>query len=112
MTTNEQALAEFQYGLNHWFKFMDAETRAKAAALVPSALTIPMVKVQNVPSPPVSPSKDTPTVLASPGPGRGKAAVGTAWLLNRETGERARVSNGEVENYLARGFIKAGPRTR
>jgi hypothetical protein len=47
---------------------------------------------------------------ADPSPSwRGK---GKTWLYNRSTGERARVSNDEVEGYLARGFIKAGPRTK
>jgi hypothetical protein len=44
--------------------------------------------------------------------GRGKASTGKTWLLNRATGERARVFDSEVDAYLAKGFIKAGPRSK
>lgn len=47
-----------------------------------------------------------------PESGRGKVFIGKTWLLNRTTGERARVLDAEVNGYLARGFIKAGPRSK
>lgn len=53
----------------------------------------------------------TPLSGPSPEPGRGKSFANKTWLYNRTTGERTRVSDDEVENYLAKGFIKAGPRT-
>lgn len=46
------------------------------------------------------------------GPSREQVFTGKVWMLNRETGERARVSPGEVGSYIARGFNKAGPRSK
>lgn len=38
--------------------------------------------------------------------------VGKAWMLNRATGERARVDVGQIAEYEAKGFIKGGPRSK
>lgn len=38
--------------------------------------------------------------------------VGKAWMLNRVTGERARVDVSQVAVYEAKGFIKGGPRSK
>ena len=45
-------------------------------------------------------------------PARGKSFAGMTWLFNRATGERARVPEDEVAGYLAKGYIKAGPRSQ
>jgi hypothetical protein len=64
--------------------------------------------VPNLRSSPVD-DDDSPSELSS---GRGKAHIGTTWMWNKTTGERARVPHDEVKSYLYRGFIKAGPRTK
>lgn len=38
--------------------------------------------------------------------------IGKAWVLNRETGHRARVPAEELQGYLDRGYIRGGPRTK
>ena len=45
------------------------------------------------------------------GPGRGHAASGTVWLLNRKTQARARVAPDQVAECLAKGYVRAGPKT-
>lgn len=37
---------------------------------------------------------------------------GKVWLLNRTTGERARVEANRVGDYESRGFVKGGPRSK
>ena len=72
-----------------------------------------VVKHVESPSRPVEPESDSIEFdTTGSGPGRGQHSAGKTWLLNRTTGERARVSNREVPGYLARGFIKAGPRSK
>lgn len=44
--------------------------------------------------------------------GKGQVFLGKVWMLNRATGERARVDAGEVGNYEGRGFVKGGPRSK
>lgn len=47
-----------------------------------------------------------------PGIGRGQGFVGKVWMLNRKTGERARVDVAEQISYEDMGFVKAGPRSK
>lgn len=44
--------------------------------------------------------------------GRGVQFVGKVWMLNRETGERARVIPAEVADYAAKGYVRGGPRSK
>lgn len=44
--------------------------------------------------------------------GRGAQFVGKVWMLNRATGERARVLPAEVADYAAKGFERGGPRSK
>ena len=44
--------------------------------------------------------------------GRAAAFTGKVWMLNRTTGERARIEAGLVAEYEGKGFIKAGPRSK
>lgn len=43
-------------------------------------------------------------------PSKGQRFAGKVWMLNRGTGERARVETDQVGSYESRGFVKAGPR--
>lgn len=43
---------------------------------------------------------------------RGQGHVGKVWMLNRSTGERARVESSSVESYANNGFERAGPRSK
>lgn len=104
--TNEQAFAEFQYAVNHWFKFMDVVTRCKAIELAREVALRSVGEVQHqqqvIAKAPVEACK-----------GRGahlKQYAGFVWMLNRETMERARVAPSEVSAYEAKGFIRRGAR--
>lgn len=44
--------------------------------------------------------------------GKGAQFVGKVWMLNRATGERARVLPGEVASYAAQGYVRGGPRSK
>jgi hypothetical protein len=46
------------------------------------------------------------------GQGRGQSFAGKVWMLNRSTGERARVMPNEVQQYAAKGYVQAGPRSK
>ena len=48
----------------------------------------------------------------TPVDGRVAAFAGKVWMLNRTTGERARIEVGLVAEYEGKGFIKAGPRSK
>jgi len=48
----------------------------------------------------------------TPVDGRAAAFTGKVWMLNRTTGERARIEAGLVAEYEGKGFIKAGPRSK
>lgn len=37
---------------------------------------------------------------------------GKVWMLNRASGERARVDAGEVASFEARGYVRGGPRSK
>lgn len=56
----------------------------------------------------------TPTRVISTnvGQSRGVGFAGKIWVINRTTHERKRVDASEVENLLANGWIKGGPRTK
>lgn len=38
--------------------------------------------------------------------------AGKVWMLNRSTGDRARIEQNEVAKYEQNGYIKAGPRSK
>lgn len=44
--------------------------------------------------------------------GRGTQFIGKVWMLNRQTGERARIDVAEISQYEARGYVKGGPRSK
>lgn len=44
--------------------------------------------------------------------GKGQVFLGKVWMLNRETGERARVDAGEVAGFESRGYVRGGPRSK
>jgi hypothetical protein len=104
--TNECALEEFKFAVNQWFRHMDMPTRQKAILVANASLHLPLGEVfhQEVVRKPVAQPFGYP--------GRGGMFVGKVWMLNRSTGERARVLPGEVADYVAKGFEKGGPRSK
>jgi hypothetical protein len=44
--------------------------------------------------------------------GRGQGFTGKVWMLNRSTGDRARVMPDQLQQYVARGYVQAGPRSK
>jgi hypothetical protein len=97
--TNEQAFLEFQFAVNQWFKYMDRKTREKAVAFAQSGLVLPS-----------EPIKHHVPAVKKPVEDRRHHWIGTIWMLNRETGERARVKPSEVVEYETKGFIRRGIR--
>lgn len=54
-----------------------------------------------------------PATSKPKGDGDGRSALtGSVWVLNRTTGHRARVPADQWADYEAKGYIKAGPRTK
>jgi len=102
--TNERALEEFKFAVNQWFRHMDMPTRQKAILVANASLHLPLGEVfhQEVVKKPV----------ASRGAHLAEMFGGKVWMLNRATGERARVLPDEVESYAAKGFEKGGPRSK
>jgi len=100
--TNERALEEFKFAVNQWFKFMDYETRQKAMQAADDAFCMPIGEVVY---------QEVATASASI-KGRGECFAGKVWMLNRSTGERARVLPGEVADYAAKGYERGGPRSK
>ncbi len=100
--TNEQALEEFKFAVNHWFKLMDYETRQKAMQAADDAFCMPYGEVLHKP---VTVDKPVPQ-------GRSGSFVGKVWMLNRATGERARVEPHRVVAFEACGFERGGPRSK
>ncbi len=101
--TNERAFEEFKFAVNQWFRHMDQPTRKKACEFAYEAFGLPLGEVFYQ------------EVAQAPKPGRGehlKQFAGKVWMLNRSTGERARVLPGEVESYASRGFERGGPRSK
>lgn len=114
--TQERAFAEFQYAVNHWFQFMDEATRNRAATLAGVAVT-------ELPSEPsvycaVAPAKDRleaeikSRLEAHKPSGKGKVFVGTIWMINRNTGARARIPAEQYDAFVAQGFERGGPRSK
>jgi hypothetical protein len=105
MATKERAFAEAQYAVNHWFQFMDDETRAKLAAYAQGWTQETAFQV------PVITETAKPVVSVSHGEGRGKANIGKVWMVNKATGQRARVEAGSVDDFQSRGYVRGGPRS-
>lgn len=38
--------------------------------------------------------------------------TGSVWVINHQTREKSRVPANELDNYLAKGYVKGGPRTQ
>jgi len=102
--TNECALEEFKFAVNQWFRHMDEDTRQKAVQFATDGLKLPIGEVyhQEIARKPVAASVK----------GRGECFAGKVWMLNRATGERARVASGEVADYVAKGYERGGPRSK
>ena len=101
--TNERAFEEFKFAVNQWFRHMDKATREKAVVCAHHGLTLPIGEVFHQ------------EVVQAPKPGRGehlKQFAGKVWMLNRSTGERARVHHNDVAEYQCKGFVLGGPRSR
>lgn len=111
--TNEQAFEEFKFATNQWFRHMDGSTRWKAVQFATEALQLPVGEVLHQDSITDTNTHGQPMHRPAFGyPGRGGSFVGKVWMLNRATGERARVLPGEVDDYAARGFERGGPRSK
>lgn len=46
------------------------------------------------------------------GMGRGAHFIGTTWVAHMGTKDKRRIQSSDLEEYLARGYVKAGPRTK
>lgn len=46
------------------------------------------------------------------GSGKGQVFVGKLWMLNRTTGQRARIEPSELQSYEAQGYVRGGPRSK
>ncbi len=105
--TNERALEEFKFAVNQWFRHMDMPTRQKAILVANASLHLPLGEVlhQEVVVTHVHGEANQFRV-------QGAQFAGKVWMLNRATGERARVLPGEVESYTSRGFERGGPRSK
>lgn len=55
---------------------------------------------------------DAGTLATSRGSHLAAMFTGKVWMLNRATGERARVLPAEVVDYAAKGFERSGPRSK
>jgi hypothetical protein len=105
MNTNDRAFVEVQYAVNHWFQFMNAETRAKAVAYAQgwakeTAFQAPVITetAKPVSVPPVN-------------SGRGKANIGKVWMVNKATSSLVRALPEQVAGLEARGYVRGGPRS-
>ena len=44
--------------------------------------------------------------------GRGQAFAGKVWVINRDTQHLCRIDPGELDSYLAKGYVRGGPRSK
>jgi hypothetical protein len=58
-----------------------------------------------------SEDEDEPSTFNRAMEGRGQGFAGKVWVLNRSTGDRARVMPDQLQQYVARGYVQAGPRS-
>lgn len=105
MNTNDRAFVEVQYAVNHWFQFMNAETKAKLVAYAQGWAQETAFQA------PVITETAKPVVSVSHGEGRGKANIGKVWMVNKATGQRARVEADSVSDFQSRGYVRGGPRS-
>ena len=47
-----------------------------------------------------------------PRQGKGAHFIGTTWVAHMETKDKRRIHKSDLEEYLAKGYVKAGPRTK
>lgn len=61
-----------------------------------------------VASNPVEPTvkKVFPSQRPSQGPGRGHGNAGRIWVVNRDTGDRKRIQESELKEYIGLGYMK------
>lgn len=107
--TNEQAFAEFQYAVNHWFQFMDVPTRCKAIELTRKVALQPIGEVQHQ-------QVVVKHVNGEPNrfkvDGRGAHFIGKVWMIHKNTRQKIRCTKEEVAEYQAKGFERGGARSK
>lgn len=108
-------LAYMDLGICHMDFFADTKLKAveKAERFFAAEKARQVQIVGNIKDKVIEPTETNPWDKIDWGnPSRGQGFLGKVWMLNRATGQRARVNASEVEGYIVTGYIVAGPRSK
>lgn len=70
-------------------------------------------RIARVPKPePVVTRRDPPREIAMQVKATGHAGIGKVWVIHHEARDKRPVPLAELESYLARGYVRGGPRSQ